>query len=204
MKGRKIPPHTYGSPIVLRTVTKGMIRYATCAYTVTDSGDTVTINWRDSPDRTFLFPNGSPLENYEFYKVLAESDVGLAAYQLANMMSRCSHTYLSRSELDSSIKQMRETFTYYDPELDARVRLGKPEEVERAVVASTALFEGCKDFSAEQRGEHQRWMELAANNGHTAAMLDYGRTLDDPVASVALYRSAWQQGFPRIPSIEAR
>lgn len=156
--------------------------------------ETISINWYEPPHRNFLFPNGSPLENYGYYKSLAESGHGLAAYQLANMMSSCSHMFLTRAELDEAIVQMRETFTYYNPKLDSKVRIGEPEKVNEYIESAIEHFESCNDFTAAQREEHEKWMELAANNGHTTAMLDYGRKLDDPVASVELFRSAWRQG----------
>ncbi len=152
------------------------------------------INWRASPYPDFPFPKGSPLENYHYFKLLAESGNGFAAYQLAEMMSGCSHSFLTQEELDSAIAQLRETFTYVDPELNATVRLGDQAKVNEFITGQTKQFENCRDFTAEQRHEHLHWLELAANNGYALAMLDYGRQLEDPQASLELYRSAWQQG----------
>lgn len=160
---------------------------------VSDEG-TIVINWYEPQDRKFLFPNGTPLENYEYYKVLAESGFGIASYQLANLMSSCSHAYLRRDELDEAIVQMRRTSTYYDPKRDATVRIGEPEFIEEYVLGKIAHFESCKDFTTEQRDESDRWMKLAANQGYTTAMLDYGLQLSDPQESVELYKAAWELG----------
>lgn len=154
------------------------------------------IKWREPPYRDFPFPNGSPLENYHYYRLLAESGNGFAAYQLAEMMSGCSHSFLTQDELDSAIVQLRETFTYFDPELNATVRIGQQAKVNEFIEGKVQQFENCRAFTAEQRQEHGEWLELAANNGYALGMIDYGRGLDDPHASVELYRSAWQQGQP--------
>jgi hypothetical protein len=154
----------------------------------------ITINWRQSPYRDFPFPNGSPLENYHYYKSLAESGNGFAAYQLAEMMRNCSHTFLTRDELNAAKVQIRETFTFIDPERNVEVRIGEPADVDRYIENAIQRFENCSDFTVEQRQEHGKWMELAANNGYALAMIDYGNKLDDPEASVALYRAAWREG----------
>lgn len=154
----------------------------------------IVINWYEPQHRKFAFPDGSPLENFEYYKLAAESGYGIAAYQLANMMDSCRHAYLTREELDEAIVKMRQTSTYYDPKYERIVRIGEPDLVEEHVSSSVARFESCKDFTVDQREESEMWMELAANNGHTTAMLDYGRQLADPQLSLDLYRSAWELG----------
>ena len=154
----------------------------------------IVINWREPPHRKFIFPNGTPLENYEYYEALAESGDGFAAYQIANMMSSCRHAPPSQEQLQEAIVQMRRTFTYYDPGLKSNVRLGEPEKVEEYIEGAIDHFESCKDFTVGQREEHDDWMELASNNGHTTAMLDYGNKLDNPAAAVDLFRSAWSKG----------
>ena len=154
----------------------------------------ITIRWYKPPHRNFLSPNGSWLENYEYYKLFAESGSGIAAYQLASMMSSCNSAFLNRADLDEAIVQMQRTFTYFDPKLKSNVRIGEPEKVNEYIESYIDHFESCKDFTAGQRDEHEEWMELAANNGYTTAMLEYGRKLDDPIASVELYRNAWRQG----------
>ena len=154
----------------------------------------IAINWRELPHRNFVFPNGTPLENYEYYKALAELGNGLAAHQLANMMLGCRHSFRTKEELDAGIVQMRETFTFTDPESKANVRIGEPAEVNQYIENATQQFENCRGFTHEQRTEHKVWLELAANNGHTTAMLDYGHQLEDPQASIELYRSTWREG----------
>ena len=154
----------------------------------------VLINWRESPYLNFPFPNGSPLENFRYFRLLAESGNGFAAYQLADMMRSCSHTFLTRDELASAISRLRETFTYFDPERNAVVQLGQQADVNKFIEMKRQLFENCREFSAEQRQLHDHWLELSANNGYTLGMLDYGRQLDDLQASVELYRGAWRQG----------
>jgi len=154
----------------------------------------IIINWYEPDHRNFPFPSGYPLDNYAYYKTLAESGSGIAAYQLANLMSSCAGSFLTREELGTAIAQMQRTFTYYDPEREATVRLGEPENVNESVERKIRHFETCQAFTAEQRQEHSRWMELASNYGYPLAMLEYGDKLDDPVAALELYRGAWHQG----------
>ena len=161
---------------------------------VGNNEEPIIINWYEPDHRNFPFPSGSPLDNYAYYKTLAEAGSGIAAYQLANLMRSCSGAFLTRAELDTAIAQMRRTFSYYDPEREATVRLSEPEKVEEFVESRIRHFENCKVFTAEQRQEHDMWMELASNNGHPLAMLEYGDKLDDPVAALELYRGAWHQG----------
>ena len=184
------PQHEAGQEIASQPEPAGI---AQSEIDVSDE-ETITINWYERPHRSFVFPNGSPLENYEYYKVLAESGHGLAAYQLANMMSSCTEAFLTRAELNGAIVQLQETFTYYGPNIKANVRVGEQEDVDDFIDTVKRHFEECEHFTAGQREEHKQWMELAVNNGHTTAMLEYGQQLDDLVAAVALYRSAWRQG----------
>ena len=97
-------------------------------------------------------------------------------------------------QLQEAIVQMRRTFTYYDPGLKSYVRIGEPEKVDEYIEGNIEHFESCKDFTVGQREEHQDWMELASNYGHTTAMLEYGNKLDNPAAAVELFRSAWSKG----------
>ena len=157
-------------------------------------GQAITITWYEPPYRYFPLPNGSQTENYEYYKAQAEAGVGIAAYHLANMMSSCSSTFLTQAELDAAVVQMGETRTVYDPALQADVRIAQSEDIDKHIEGAIAHFENCRDFSAEQRGKHEEWLELAASNGFTLAMIEYGRKLDDPVTAVELYRSAWNHG----------
>lgn len=161
---------------------------------VENNEEPIIINWYEPDYRNVPFPNGSALDNYAYYKTFAEAGSGIAAYQLANLMRSCSGAFLTRAELDTAIAQMRRTFSYYDPEREATVRLGEPEKVEEFVESRIRHFENCNVFTAEQRQEHDMWMELASNNGHPLAMLEYGDKLDDPVAALELYRGAWHQG----------
>ncbi len=41
MNDKPLAPHSYGSQIVIRTVTSGKVRYATCAYSVSDTDDQI-------------------------------------------------------------------------------------------------------------------------------------------------------------------
>jgi hypothetical protein len=152
------------------------------------------ISWRELPYQNFPFPNGSPSENYLYYRSLAESGNGFAAYQLAEMMRGCSDAFNSREELDSAIEQMRQTGRYFNPELHAIVWIGDQADINAIAKAKTLQFENCQAFTIEQRHEHSLWLELAVNNGYTLAMVEYGQRLDDPQVSLELYRTAWQQG----------
>lgn len=154
----------------------------------------MVITWRKSPQLNFPFPNGTPLENYNYFMSLAESGDGFAAYQLAEMMRSCSHSFLTRGELDAAVAQLRETFTYFDPEHNATVRLGEQSDVNKFTEMKIQQFENCSAFTAEQRQEHGYWLELAANSEYPVGMLDYGSQLNDLQAAVQLYRGAWQQG----------
>ena len=154
---------------------------------------TVVVRWRDSGFRDFVFPNGTPRENYQYYKSLAEGGNGFAAYQLANMMSSCSGAFMTKSDLEEAIAQVRATFTFVDPE-QRTVRLGEPAQVDEHVEGMILHFDNCKGFSKEERKAHGKWLELSANHGHTTAMLEYGGKLDDPVAALELFRAAWRQG----------
>lgn len=158
------------------------------------TGSEFQINWRQPPHKTFLHPNGKPLENYLYYKALAESGNGLAAYMLVNMMRSCDGAHRTRRELDLAIQGMRRTFEFTDPSTGRTVRLAEPEAVEEYIAGEISNFENCIEFTVEQRQEHVAWLELAANLGHPPAMLDYGRSLDDPVAARVLYEAAWLQG----------
>jgi hypothetical protein len=154
----------------------------------------LVITWRELPHANFPFPNGTPLENYNYYKSLAESGDGFAAYQLAEMMRSCSNSFLTREELDAAVVQLRETFTYFNRERNAVVRLGEQADVTKFTEMKIQQYENCQAFSAEQRQEHKYWLELAANSEYPVGMLDYGRQLDNPQAALQLYRHAWQQG----------
>ena len=154
----------------------------------------IIINWYEPDHHNFPYPNGSPFDNYAYFKTFAEAGSGFAAYQLANLMSSCSGAFLTRAELDKAITQMRRTFSYYDPEREATVRLGEPEKVEESVERKIRHFENCKVFTADQLQEHQKWIELASNNGFPLAMIEYGDKLDDPLVALELYRGAWHQG----------
>ena len=128
------------------------------------------IRWREPPSRSVPMPNGSPLENYQYYKSLAKSGNGFAAYQLASMMRSCSHAFLSQDDLNDAIAQMRETFTFIDPTSGSKVRIGEQEDVDLHIEGAILQFENCSDFTMEQRQEHDRWMELSANNEYPFAM----------------------------------
>lgn len=106
---------------VLPTVITGLDTAATDEHPI-------TIRWYDHPARSFVFPSGSPMENYRYYRSLAESGNGLAAHQLANLMLGCRHSsFRTQEELDTATKQMKETFTYVDPTTKALVHLSEPD-----------------------------------------------------------------------------
>ena len=132
----------------------------------------LVINWRERPGRTFAFPHGSPLENYTYYKSLAESGNGFAAYQLVNMMGACNRAFLTKDDLDAAIVQMRETFTYIEPTSGKTIRLGEPERVNQSIEVEVQRFESCREFTAEQRQEHKHKLKILST---TSTDMDFNR-----------------------------
>ncbi len=155
----------------------------------------VSVTWYDQPRPDYPHPNGSALDNYRYYKAFADEGDGFAAHQLANIVLGCfSSRFRTEDELNTAIRQMRETFSFVYPESGRIVRARDAQEAEIFIRSARNRFAICGEEVGAPRDEYGKWLEIGANDGYTVAMLDYANFVDDPVASVELIRSAWNLG----------
>jgi hypothetical protein len=153
----------------------------------------IVINWYAPQHHTLVHPQGTPLENYNYYKLASEAGFGLASYQLAIMMERCRQAFLTREDLEKAILEMNSTSTLVVPYAVRSLPVTNPGTWVKGAVND---FEYCEGFTADQRDDSAMWLELAANQGLTKAMIHYGWKLhyQGPQAQVQLFESAWRLG----------
>lgn len=160
-------------------------------------GLSVPVSFYDRPMPSWSVPSGGAVEEYEYFKYLAENGDGIAAHKLANMVHPCTTDYFrTREELDYAVQQMRETFSFVYPDTGHVVRADNAQAAdifERMAIRSHQI---CTRSSGDNRQSYRHWLEVAADAAHTVAMLDYANTLDDPEAALELMREAWLIGDP--------
>ncbi|MEM1261761.1 MAG: hypothetical protein AAGH76_05165 [Pseudomonadota bacterium] len=152
------------------------------------------IQWRERPRPAWNSPKGDTKAQLRALEELAENGDGFAAHRLANRVIGCDSSFRSTEELESAIKSMRETFVYTQPGSDIPSRASNAQEAEIFVMVAMQGFETCSQFEGDFREHYLHWLEIAANNNHTIAMLDYANTMHDRLAAVELIEAAWHLG----------
>lgn len=146
-----------------------------------------------SPPRDL--PAGRLLDEYETLRNAAESGDGSAAEALYRGLNNCRMAYADEDALDAAIGVLRKERVVKLADGSPATAIESDEDVD--VVAESALrdpFDFCKGITTEQKGEAEKWLNVAANQGNLRAMRIRAALLGNTEEAVRAWETAWGTG----------
>jgi hypothetical protein len=143
--------------------------------------------------------NPEPMNNLDI-PVLYELSIGgdpWAARRLVGIRESCEHAPVTREELNESVSRFRQTQSLGYSETEGE-NLVSPDQVTLVVEQMRRDFETCLSVRTTFGNEDIDFQKLAADNGVSIAMVDYGNSLPPDRAEEArsYYWRAWEDGEP--------
>jgi hypothetical protein len=143
--------------------------------------------------------NPEPMNNLDI-SVLYELSIGgdpWAARRLVGVKDSCEHAPVTREELNESVSNLRQTHSLGYSETEGE-NLVSHDQLSLVVEQMQRDFETCLSARATFGNEDIDFQKLAADNGVSIAMVDYGNSLPPDRAEEArgYYWRAWEDGEP--------
>ena len=160
----------------------------------------VSIPWKKqpaSPNRAAFYAALNPVDGAELVRLANEEDEAMAAAELATRKSLCNDVPATRAELEAEMQALEET-GIVGTTLTEGHQLVSADEVQRRLTMMQGAFDQCESIRIALDGDDTDYMKLAADLGHTNAMVAYGRNVVADNADLAkqYFLSAWEAGEP--------
>lgn len=156
-------------------------------------GDIVEINWRKYPMPSV---RNIDIDNYEVLREAAMNGDAVISMILHEWQNGCRLQYETDEELEVAVDQLYQTHTYPVPGRDQSTALVDPKEVDLIAEGLRSNYLRCRKFAKKQGNLDEKWLERAAADGSSAAMIEMGLRQTDPELAESLYRKAWNAGNP--------
>ncbi len=127
---------------------------------------------------------------------LANAGDPQAARFLLTASQSCWDAAETEAQLEGQIEELRQTRSVGYSELDGASLAQKDSEIQILIHAMRTGFDQCQAFRALDAGDEGHFQKLAARNGDTWAMVEYGNRLlpNAPDEAAGYFTQAWMVG----------
>lgn len=155
--------------------------------------EVLKINWRAYPRPQFQ-RDQSFARNYEMFRDRAEAGDGTASLLLHDMVTSCQSAFDTEDQLENAIDRLQQTHTLQLAKMQKPVPLDDPDQIPQFVEQMRSQYQGCSQLDAEQKAEPGQWLQLAAEQRLSPAMIEYGNQIADPTEAMEWFKGAWDEG----------
>lgn len=157
-------------------------------------GSKVEVVWRRRPTEAFNLTE-PVAQHYTSLRRKAEAGNRFAALNLHAVLEGCRQAYDNEDAQKAAVELAYQTHMLQTAEMPEPMRIGEPEKLEEYIqIALRDPYRNCQGITAEQKAESLDWLKMAADLGHSLAMIEYSRTLNDGNAAEEYLMNAWESG----------
>ena len=158
------------------------------------NGESVPVRWTRLP-----VPSNKPeppyVDSYEQLVRNAEAGDPESAFALWSLLDQCrEYAYETADQLDSALRQLRETQYYQTPEMLEPKWAGSAESAQTLELVLSIEYENCKGLTSEHKARASEFLKIASDAGYPIAMLEYSAYVTDLEEGIELDTERWNAG----------
>ena len=155
-------------------------------------GQQFTVNWRKRPRPKGI--SGTSPREFEALQEMALAGDQFAPIILHGIVKSCEMAPANDAALQNEISQLEQTHRIRSPQDGREIYIDDPDVISQMVQRMTDAYDDCRLLSSVQRSDPEKWLELAAENGNSVAMVDLANQIEDVARSDSLHERSWRAG----------